>query len=136
MGDGLFQCILYDSSNKDAKLIGVEYVVTDEVYKTLPKKEAELWHPHKHEIMEGLLTIHNVTKDCEEKLLKALVNSWGKTFHTWTDLTTKVPMGLPMLMWSATDTISVKEDLLKEKDKKYKLNRKDIKKYRQKLLGN
>ena len=29
------------------------------------------------------------------------LTSWGKTFHTWPDPTTEIPMGEPLLMWSA-----------------------------------
>jgi hypothetical protein len=135
LGDGVFQCIIYDSCKPAAKLLGVEYVITNEVFGQLRKDEAKLWHPHRFEIEEGLFTIHNVTKDCEEKLLKALVNSWGKTWQTWPDPTTKVPLGKPILMWSASPTESVKSDLVKKRDKTYNLNVDDIKKYRKKLLG-
>src|SRR5262245_35661879 len=32
---GVFQCTLYDSTKKDAKLLGVEYIVSDEMYRKL-----------------------------------------------------------------------------------------------------
>src|SRR5437879_4863122 len=34
--DGLFQCLLYDGAAETAKLVGVEYIVTDQIYRTLP----------------------------------------------------------------------------------------------------
>src|SRR5215218_7763358 len=33
---GVFQCLLYESQKKDAKLLGVEYIVGHEVYSKLP----------------------------------------------------------------------------------------------------
>lgn len=135
VGDGLFQCILYDSPEKDAKLIGVEYVVTEQVFGQLPQEETKLWHPHKFEIEEGLLTIHKVTKNCEETLLKALYGSWGKTWQTWPDLTSKVPMGKPILMWSARKANEVEPKLIQKRDKKYNLKIEDVKKSRAVLLG-
>lgn len=135
LGDGVFQCILYDSPEKNAKLIGVEYVISEEKFGQLPKDEAKLWHPHKKEIDEGLLTIHEVTKSCEETLLKALYSSWGKTWHTWPDVTTPIPMGKPILMWSVGLTDSVDPKLIENRDKKYNLKLEEIKKSRAKLLG-
>lgn len=135
LGDGVFQCILYDSPEKNAKLIGVEYVISEQKFGQLPQDEAKLWHPHKREIDEGLLTIHEVTKSCEETLLKALYSSWGKTWHTWPDVTTPIPMGKPILMWSVGLTDTVDPKLVKKRDEKYKLNVEEVKKSRAKLLG-
>ena len=136
VGDGVFQCILYDSPEKNAKLIGVEYVITEARFGQLPKDEAKLWHPHRWEIEDGLLTIHNVTKTCEETLLKALYSSWGKTWHTWPDLSTPVPMGKPILMWSAGGPNgAVDPKLVAKRDAKYKLNVEEVKKTRAKLFG-
>lgn len=135
LGDGVFQCILYDSPEKNAKLIGVEYVISEEKFGQLPKEEAKLWHPHKREIDEGLLTIHEVTKSCEETLLKALYSSWGKTWHTWPDVTTPIPMGKPILMWSVGLTDTVDPKLVKKRDAKYKLDVEEVKKSRAKFLG-
>lgn len=134
LGDGVFQCILYDSPEKNAKLIGVEYVITEQKFGQLPKDESKLWHPHKKEIDDGLLTIHGVTKNCEETLLKALYSSWGKTWHTWPDLSTPVPMGKPILMWSV-GVNGVDPKLVAKRDNKYKLNVDEIKKSRAKFLG-
>lgn len=134
VGDGLFQCIIYDSPEKDAKLIGVEYVVTQEVFGQLPQEEAKLWHPHRFEIEEGLFTIHNVTKACEETLLKALHTSWGKTWQTWPDITSKIPMGRPILMWSARKANELNPKLIEKRDKKYNLKIEDIKKSREQLF--
>jgi hypothetical protein len=135
VGDGVFQCILYDSPEKDAKLVGVEYVITEKRFAQLPQDEAKLWHPHKKEIDDGLLTIHGVTKGCEEKLLKALYTSWGKTWHTWPDISTPVPMGKPILMWSIGVNGVVDPKLIAKRDKKYNLNVDEIKKARAKLFG-
>jgi hypothetical protein len=46
---GVFQCTIYDKDRGDAKLIGVEYVVSDELYQKLPAKEKaysrRAWRP-------------------------------------------------------------------------------------------
>lgn len=40
------QCLLYDSAAKDARLIGIEYMVSKEIYETLDPEEQKLWHSH------------------------------------------------------------------------------------------
>jgi hypothetical protein len=51
----VFQCIIFDSPLKNAKLIGIEYIIPEEIFKTLPADEKVLWHSHKHEVASGLL---------------------------------------------------------------------------------
>lgn len=134
VSEGVFQCQLYDSEDANAKLIGVEYVVSKEIYESLPVEEQKLWHPHFYEIMNGLLTIHGVTDQCEEKLVKALLQTYGKSWHTWPDPKTKVPTGYPYLMWSATESNPVNQELITAKEKKLGFKTEDIKEFRHKKL--
>ena len=39
----LRQCLIYDSGKKDARLIGIEYMVPKHVYDRLPAEEQKLW---------------------------------------------------------------------------------------------
>lgn len=43
------------SDGPDAKLIGIEYLITEEKFKALPAEEKPYWHSHKHEVASGLL---------------------------------------------------------------------------------
>lgn len=38
------QCVIYDSDKADARLIGIEYVVDEEVFRNLPEDEKKYWH--------------------------------------------------------------------------------------------
>ena len=40
---GVFQCTIYDKDKGDAKLIGVEYIVSDELFQKLPTKDFRRW---------------------------------------------------------------------------------------------
>ena len=40
VGKGMHQCLLYDSVGKDARLLGVEYIVSDEIFQKLPDVES------------------------------------------------------------------------------------------------
>src|SRR5688572_20310466 len=50
-GDGLFQCLLFDSTLPNAKLLGVEYIISDEQYRALSEAEKKYWHPHTYEVL-------------------------------------------------------------------------------------
>jgi hypothetical protein len=51
------QCIIYDSDKADARLIGIEYVIDESIFKTLPTEEKKLWHSHKFEVESGTLQL-------------------------------------------------------------------------------
>ena len=46
------QCIIYDSDKPDARLIGIEYIISRRLFQTLPEEEKKLWHSHKFEVWE------------------------------------------------------------------------------------
>lgn len=44
------QCLIYDTPDKGARLIGVEYLITRELYDGLSHEERKLWHSHDYEV--------------------------------------------------------------------------------------
>src|SRR5579872_3272792 len=54
--DDMHQCLLYDSCEANAKLLGIEYIITERVYRDLPNSEKHYWHPHTYEVLAGGLT--------------------------------------------------------------------------------
>jgi len=134
LNDELFQCVLYDSTGKNARLLGVEYVISDRLYQTLPQEEKQYWHSHEYEVKNGLLVAPGQPKECEKKLMTTLVRTWGKTFHTWPDPSTHLPIGLPRLMWSATGDGQISQGLIDARDQKFGINTKTIKAQRQEYL--
>lgn len=44
------QCAVYDSDGTSGRLIGVEYIVSDRTFDTLPPDEQKLWHSHAYEV--------------------------------------------------------------------------------------
>ena len=79
----LNQCVLYDGTGPDARLIGIEYLVSDAVYQKMPAEEKAYWHDHKHEVNAGLLKSITQTGEDEKKTLAAVRPLWGKVYHTW-----------------------------------------------------
>nr|XP_024365131.1 oil body-associated protein 2A-like isoform X3 [Physcomitrium patens] len=49
LNDDFLQCAVYDSDQANARLIGVEYVISEKVFKTFPQEEKQLWHSHAFE---------------------------------------------------------------------------------------
>jgi hypothetical protein len=102
----LLQCVLFDGNTRDANLIGIEYIVSERLFATLPDDEKASWHPHNYEILSGQLVAPGLPEIAERAFLKELVNSYGKTWHTWHtgrhdgEPGDALPLGPPMLMWS------------------------------------
>jgi len=40
------QAIIFDGNGEDAKIMGVEYIISERLFKTLPEEEKKLWHSH------------------------------------------------------------------------------------------
>ncbi|MCM3615387.1 OBAP family protein [Microbacterium enclense] len=106
VNDDFIQAALFDGNTPDANLIGIEYIVSERVFETLPEEEQEYWHPHNYEILGGSLIAPGLPATAEKALMKRLMNSYGKTWHTWHtgrhDLGGghSLPLGEPKLMWS------------------------------------
>lgn len=105
------QCILYDGPSPDAKLIGIEYMVTPKLYAELPDDERKYWHSHVFEVKSGMLIMPGPTapglqqawEAAETEEMKEVVHLYGKVYHLWqTDRGDKLPLGEPKLMTSFT----------------------------------
>jgi hypothetical protein len=102
----LLQCVIFDGNTKDANLIGIEYIISERLFATLPVSEREYWHPHNYEILSGQLTAPGLPEAAERAFLKELMNSYGKTWHTWHTghhdgaPGDGLPFGDAKLMWS------------------------------------
>ena len=101
LNDNVSQCVLYDGTGPDARLIGIEYLVSDALYQKMPPEEKPYWHDHKYEVDSGLLKSMTQTGAAEEKTLAGVRTLWGKVFHTWATGKT-YPSGPPRLFWAVT----------------------------------
>ncbi|UZJ53997.1 hypothetical protein CBS101457_003317 [Exobasidium rhododendri] len=123
----LRQCLLYDSNEKDARLIGVEYMIPIARFKSLPEEEKKYWHSHFNEVQSGLLIMpkpvglpSSVWDAAETKEMEELVNWVGKTYHFWqVDRGDELPYGAPQLMMSVTQDSQMSSSKVQERDSKY-----------------
>ncbi|CZT18741.1 related to DUF1264 domain protein [Ramularia collo-cygni] len=108
--DDIRQCILYDGPGPNARLIGVEYMVTPKIYNDLDLEERKLWHSHVFEVKSGMLIMpapvgvpDAIWEVAENEEMKEVVHLYGKVFQLWqVDRGDKVPLGKPELMTSFT----------------------------------
>ncbi|CAH9055583.1 unnamed protein product, partial [Cuscuta europaea] len=77
------QCAVYDSDHSPARLIGVEYIISENIYETLSKDEQKLWHSHAYEIKAGLWVNPRIPEMLVRPDLENLVKTYGKFWCTW-----------------------------------------------------
>lgn len=117
--DDLFQCVLFDKTGGNVKLLGVEYIVSDAVYRKLPEAEKKYWHAHTYEVLGGGLIAPEMKPEDELKFMKMILTTWGKAWHTWPDPSTAVPIGEPLLIWSLMGDGQADEKVVAARDKEF-----------------
>lgn len=131
LNEDLYQAIIFDGNDDDAKLMGVEYIVTARLFNTLPPEEKRLWHSHHFEVESGTLIAPGIPLIAEHELMEKLVSTYGKTIHTWhTDQARSLPLGSPMIMMGFTKDGQLKKELLDARDQRFKVNTEKIKENR------
>ncbi|KAF2112948.1 hypothetical protein BDV96DRAFT_147529 [Lophiotrema nucula] len=130
LNDEVRQCILYDSPEKGARIIGIEYMITPRLYEGLDAEEQKLWHSHVFEVKSGMLIMPkpSVIPDAawelaENKEMEEVIHLYGKVYHLWqVDRGDKLPLGEPKLMTSFTKEKQLPgglEGLVGERDKRF-----------------
>ena len=101
LNDDVAQCVLYDGTGPDARLIGVEYLVSAPSIRGCRAEEKAYWHDHKYEVDAGLIKSLTQTGDEEKTTLAKVRTLWGKVYHTWVERQ-DYPRGPARLSWSVT----------------------------------
>lgn len=114
--DDFTQCILYDGADRDARMIGVEYIMSRRAFDTLPRDEQMLWHPHTWEVLSGTLVAPGLPIAAEHELMEMLVSTYGKTWHIWDSEMDAEPVGLPTLMKAFTEDGQLDPGLISDRD--------------------
>ena len=120
LSNEVLECVIYDSDKPGARLIGIEYIVSAKIFESLPAEEKKLWHSHNYEVKSGVLTAPGMADAAEKDLMKVLIGTYGKTWHTWqVDRGDKLPLGIPQLMMGFTAEGQAKAKIVAERDKLY-----------------
>lgn len=127
LNEDVRQCLLYDSPEANARLIGVEYMIKPHLYEKLDAEERKLWHSHVYEVKSGMLIMpvpravpDSVWEVAENKEMEEVVVLYGKVFHLWqTDRGDELPLGTPQLMTSFTREGQLDGERLRERDARF-----------------
>lgn len=128
------QCALFDGNTEHANFNGIEYIISEKLFETLPAEERKYWHPHNYEILSGQLTAPGLPQAAEHELMKKKMNSYGKTWHVWmTGQGDKMPLGDAHLAWSFNRDGELRPELLQEWERRSGVNTADKRNSRQDL---
>jgi hypothetical protein len=134
LNEDLHQCVIFDSNGEKARLIGVEYIVSEKLFKTLPDDEKYFWHSHHYEVKSGELIMPGIPDTVEHAAMEKLITTYGKTWHMWqVDRRDELPLGIPQLMMGFTKDGQANASLVSDRDQRFgvstdskKANRQDI----------
>jgi hypothetical protein len=114
----LHQCVIFDRNEADARLIGIEYIVSEERFRALPEDEKRLWHSHDYEVKSGILVAPGIPDLAEHAYFNDLVTTYGKTFHTWQYDRDDFPYGIPQLMMGFTQDGQADKTKVDDRDRR------------------
>jgi hypothetical protein len=131
LNEDVTQCVIYDGNVADARIMGVEYIVSGTLFATLPEGEKAMWHSHVYEVKSGALIAPGIPQIAEHELMEKLIGTYGKTWHTWhTDLKKELPLGVPQLMMGFTADGQLDSTLLSERDRRFDIDSTELRENR------
>lgn len=133
------QCVLFDGNTREANMNGIEYILSKNAFERLSPEEKRSWHPHNFEILSGQLAAPGIGAEREHALMKALMNSYGKTWHTWMSRPFEsapdpAPLGAPKLGWSFNEEGQAKRGLVELRDREMELEADTLRERRADLI--
>jgi hypothetical protein len=83
LSDGIIQCLLYDTDDPNAHIIGIETVVSAQLYATFSDAEKANWHYQKIELTMVNPKFPGLSKAEADKVVAALQETYGKVVIFW-----------------------------------------------------
>ena len=123
LNEDVIQCVIFDGNEENAKLMGVEYIVSKSLFEKLSAEEKYFWHSHVHEVRSGQLIAPGIPEVAEHEFMEKIAGTYGKTWHTWhTDRELNLPLGIPMIMMGFTQDGQADEQMVADRDKRFKVS--------------
>jgi hypothetical protein len=117
VGEEMLQCATFDGAGPQARLTGVQYVISERLFEGLPDEERAYWHSQVHPVKAGTLVAPGLPAEAEHALAGRLVRTYAKAWRLWADARSPVPVGVPQLMMGFTDDGQLDPVLLAERDR-------------------
>jgi hypothetical protein len=131
LNEAITQCVIFDANTDNAKIMGIEYIISAQLYRGLPADEKHLWHSHVHEVRSGQLIAPGIPQVAEKELMKKIAGTYGKTWHTWhSDQHKELPLGTPMLMMGFTQDGQAGEQMVAERDRRFGVSSEELRRQR------
>ena len=126
---------MFDGNGPKARLNGIEYIISEKLFDSLPAGERRFWHPHNAEILSGQLVAPGIPAVAEKALMKDKMNSYGKTWHVWHtgapgEAGDALPLGPAMLAWSFNRDGEARPGLVEARDKRMSIDTLDRRRQR------
>lgn len=139
VNEDVAQCALYDGNTAEANLNGIEYIISERLFETLPEEERQYWHPHNGEILSGQLVAPGLPEIADRELMQSKMNSYGKTWHTWNTGHSNeggdmIPLGEPALAWSFNRFGEAAPGLVESRDERMGISTEERRRQRQDLI--
>jgi len=77
LSEDVWQCVMFDGSDANSRLIGVEYVVGEKTFQSIPEEEKKLWHTHHQEVRGGNTIAPGLPQAAEHAVMQELANTYG-----------------------------------------------------------
>jgi hypothetical protein len=94
---GMIECLIFDSEAADAHLVGIETIVSPEVYNGFDPEEQALWHYHKTEFPKVEATLPDLSAEEAAKVVAAAEETYGKVYLLWDPSVDELPVGQPIV---------------------------------------
>lgn len=119
LNEEVIQAVIFDGNGADAKIMGIEYIISRRLFAKLPAEEKKLWHSHRYEVKSGTLVAPGLPAAAEHELMEQVVSTYGKTIHTWhTDRDKELPLGGPLLMMGFTQDGQADTAMIGQRDRR------------------
>ncbi|MEW6251261.1 MAG: OBAP family protein [Planctomycetota bacterium] len=130
LNEDVAQCVIYDGNTPAAHLIGVEYIISERLFRQLPEDEKKLWHSHRYEVTGGLTIAPGLPRAAEHQLMQTIGTTYGKIWHTWDSTHDVLPLGIPKLMMAFTAPGQLNPELARDRDDRFGISSAALRKHR------
>ena len=97
VANGMIECLIFDSEAADAHLVGIETIVSPDVYTSFDSEEQALWHYHKTEFPKVEATLPDLSVEVAAKVVAAAEETYGKVYLLWDPSVDDLPVGQPIV---------------------------------------
>ena len=97
INEKLVECLLFDSDNENANLVGIETIVTKNIWTTFTEEQKKEWHEHATEIIEAEATLPDTPAEEAAKIVEFLKGTHGRVIYIWNFPKHEWPIARPFL---------------------------------------